>query len=187
MASKLLLLDPDSDRIGKMALYCFNLARYDQDYDVRDRGRLLSTLLSDMCPILKGGSTLGAEGADEEGRDNLGKGTITLRLEQIRMVLMQGKEPSKEETDPIGCSLIIRLLAGLTPLRRSHHDVGLNGSCYREVYVRVMENTRLAGGRHGQLFARFSGRLHEATLPSMLTINIRKIVLWRPWRLLLHP
>ena len=105
LASKLLLLAPESDKIGKMALYCFNLARFDQDYDVRDRGRLLSTLLSDICPILKEGSTPGGESLGAEELESLAQGTITLRREQIRMVLLQGKEPSKEETDPIGESV----------------------------------------------------------------------------------
>jgi AP-3 complex subunit beta len=103
LASKLLLLAPESDKIGKMALYCFSLARYDQDYDVRDRGRLLSTLLSDICPVLKEEP---AEGADTEEVENRAQGTITLRREQIRMILLQGKEPSKEETDPIGESVL---------------------------------------------------------------------------------
>jgi AP-3 complex subunit beta len=102
LASKLLLLAPESEHIGKMALYCFNLARFDQDYDVRDRGRLLSTLLSDICPIIKEESTSGAEGVEAEEQQSLTQGTITLRREQIRMILLQGKEPSKEETDPIG-------------------------------------------------------------------------------------
>jgi AP-3 complex subunit beta len=105
LASKLLLLAPESDHISKMALYCFNLARFDQDYDVRDRGRLLSTLLSDICPILKEESTSGAEGMGAEELESLAQGTITLRREQIRMILLQGKEPSKEETDPIGESV----------------------------------------------------------------------------------
>lgn len=53
LASKLVLLAPDHDRIGKIGQYCFQLAKCDEDYDVRDRGRMLSSLLADICPILK--------------------------------------------------------------------------------------------------------------------------------------
>lgn len=102
LASKLLLLSPESEVIGKLALYCFNLARYDQDYDVRDRGRLLFTLLSDICPLLKEGMQTGADNTESEEAVISGQGIVTLRREQIQMILLRGKEPSKEEKDPIG-------------------------------------------------------------------------------------
>ncbi|KAG8808969.1 AP-3 complex subunit beta, partial [Serendipita sp. 401] len=38
LTAKLLSLSPESEILGKLSLYCFSLARYDQSYDVRDRG-----------------------------------------------------------------------------------------------------------------------------------------------------
>ncbi|KIM27499.1 hypothetical protein M408DRAFT_24439 [Serendipita vermifera MAFF 305830] len=114
LAAKLILLAPESDIIGKLGLYCFNLARYDQDYDVRDRGRLLFTLLSDICPLLREGMPTGADSKDSEEQGYQGQGVITLRREQIRMILLQGKEPSKEETDPIDPTMTIGSMALVT-------------------------------------------------------------------------
>src|SRR5271170_3756231 len=86
-----------------MAIYCFNLARFDVDYDVRDRGRILSVLLSDISPMLKeelsGTKSSGKGDTEDEG---IKRGVVTLRKQQIQMVLMSGKEPAVEEADPIG-------------------------------------------------------------------------------------
>ncbi|KAG8772708.1 AP-3 complex subunit beta, partial [Serendipita sp. 397] len=122
LTAKLLSLSPESEILGKLSMYCFSLARYDQSYDVRDRGRLLSTLLADICPKLKTVSSTGNnnqnsiqeqeqeqewnEGTTDDdggggGGGGLGRGMITLRKEQIQMILFQGKEPSEEEPDPV--------------------------------------------------------------------------------------
>jgi AP-3 complex subunit beta len=105
LAAKLLALAPENDIIGKMVLYCFNLARYDDNYDLRDRARMLQTLLSDICPLLKTGSSQSAYNEDAEESTHT-PGTITLRKEQIQLILLQGKEASKEEPDPIGKRLL---------------------------------------------------------------------------------
>ena len=39
MAAKLCVANPDQTRL--LAQYVFNLARYDQDYDIRDRARFM--------------------------------------------------------------------------------------------------------------------------------------------------
>ena len=39
LAAKLCLTNPEQTRL--LALYVFNLAKYDQDYDLRDRARLI--------------------------------------------------------------------------------------------------------------------------------------------------
>lgn len=86
-----------------MAVYCFNLARFDIDYDVRDRARLLGTLLSDISPLLKESlSAVTISGDNEAGDEGTRRGVVTLRKQQIQMILLQGKEPAEEEADPIG-------------------------------------------------------------------------------------
>ena len=43
LAAKLCLTNPEQTRL--LALYVFNLAKYDQDYDLRDRARLLRAFI----------------------------------------------------------------------------------------------------------------------------------------------
>jgi AP-3 complex subunit beta len=86
-----------------MAIYCFNLARFDIDHDVRDRGRILSVLLSDISPTLKEElSGIKSSGNYDTEDDGIKRGVVTLRKQQIQMILMSGKEPAVEEADPIG-------------------------------------------------------------------------------------
>ena len=65
--------------------YVLTLARYDQDYDVRDRARLIISLLMGVVPNL-----LGDEG------DKGGHGGVILRREQVKMVLFEHKAVVKE-------------------------------------------------------------------------------------------
>ncbi|KAG8815476.1 AP-3 complex subunit beta [Serendipita sp. 399] len=125
LAAKLLSLSPESEILGKMAIYCFSLARYDKSYDVRDRGRLLSTLLADICPKLKAAMKVGSGGQPPEGGedeeaegDGGGRGVITLRKEQIQLVLFQGKEPSEEEPDPVDPTMTLGSMALVTGGKR---------------------------------------------------------------------
>ncbi|KAG9026257.1 AP-3 complex subunit beta, partial [Serendipita sp. 407] len=123
LTAKLLSLSPESEILGKLSLYCFSLARYDQSYDVRDRGRLLCTLLADICPKLKTVSSSGNNNHqnpiqeqewNEETTDGGGdssRGMITLRKEQIQMILFQGKEPSEEEPDPVDPTMTLGSMA----------------------------------------------------------------------------
>lgn len=60
--------------------YLFNLARYDASYDVRDRGRLLSSLL---------------RGVVSDTEEDVGG--VVLRREQVKAVLL-GMRPSVEKT-----------------------------------------------------------------------------------------
>lgn len=64
------------------------LARYDQDYDVRDRARLIASLLKGVVPIV-----LGGEECDEEEH-----GGVILRREQVKMVLFEHKAAVKESS-----------------------------------------------------------------------------------------
>lgn len=47
LAAKLYIINEDSERIKLLVNYLFNLAKYDLNYDVRDRGRFLRQLLND--------------------------------------------------------------------------------------------------------------------------------------------
>ena len=75
----------------------FHLARYDSSYDIRDRGRLLTSLLDHLFPSL----LTTDEKGDEESPDSV-SGTVSLRLEQIKMALFQGKNPVHEPRQDLG-------------------------------------------------------------------------------------
>ncbi|KDQ14349.1 hypothetical protein BOTBODRAFT_132529 [Botryobasidium botryosum FD-172 SS1] len=79
LTSKLLTLAPTHTTLQLLARYVFTLARYDLDYDVRDRGRMLNTLLA--------GLGTGITNIEEEGR----LGGVVLRREQVHLVLFEGK------------------------------------------------------------------------------------------------
>ena len=66
--------------------YALTLARYDQDYDVRDRARLVASLLTGVAPNILG------DGEGEEGDH----GGVILRREQVKMVLFENKAAVKE-------------------------------------------------------------------------------------------
>ncbi|KIM84396.1 hypothetical protein PILCRDRAFT_818757 [Piloderma croceum F 1598] len=76
LAAKLLVLSPTSQPLRLLSRYVFSLARYDANYDVRDRTRMLVSLLAGLAPTL-----------DEDGE----RGGVVLRREQVRRVLFEGK------------------------------------------------------------------------------------------------
>ena len=77
------------------------LARYDQDYDVRDRARLIATLLMGVVP-----NVLSDEECDKEEN-----GGVVLRREQVKMVLFEHKAAVKESS----------VLEGVYSLELVHH------------------------------------------------------------------
>jgi AP-3 complex subunit beta len=79
LAAKLLVLSPAHGTLIKLAKYVFGLARYDRNYDVRDRGRMLQQLLVGVVP------SIGATDARDVGG-------VVLRRAQVRVVLFEGKE-----------------------------------------------------------------------------------------------
>jgi AP-3 complex subunit beta len=81
LASKLLVLNPEDRILRLLGRHVFSLARYDPNYDVRDRARLLSTLLAGIVTNLLTD--------DDEMRTE--KGGVVLRQDQVRMVLFDGK------------------------------------------------------------------------------------------------
>jgi AP-3 complex subunit beta len=78
LAAKLLVLAPADHILGLLGQYVFSMARYDLDYDVRDRARTLSALLANVSPYLKDQNTMEQE-------------RIVLRKEQVQLVLFHGK------------------------------------------------------------------------------------------------
>lgn len=82
LAAKLITLNPSNDILILLTRYALSLARYDTNYDVRDRARMLSSLLIGVLPKSINGST--DEGIEE-------RGGVVLRREQVRLVLFDGK------------------------------------------------------------------------------------------------
>lgn len=79
LAAKLLVLSPHAPKLDLFCQYLFNLARWDADYDVRDRARFLVALL-------RGVREVEGEGVEEH------VGGVTLRREQARVVLLGKRE-----------------------------------------------------------------------------------------------
>jgi AP-3 complex subunit beta len=90
LSAKLLVLCPSNTTLQLLSRYGFSLARYDANYDIRDRGRMLSALLS--------GLHVGLMVTEQEEEDaGLEQGGVILRREQVELVLFGGKAPSEEE------------------------------------------------------------------------------------------
>ncbi|KAN0120918.1 Adaptin N terminal region domain containing protein [Russula decolorans] len=88
LAAKLLVLSPANGILIQLAKYVFALARYDRNYDVRDRGRMLQQLLVGVVPNIV------ATDAEDVGG-------VVLRRAQVRVVLFEGKaiaSPSSSTT-----------------------------------------------------------------------------------------
>lgn len=78
LAAKLLVLSPANGILIQLAKYVFALARYDRNYDVRDRGRMLQQLLVGVVPNIV-------------ATDAQDVGGVVLRRAQVRVVLFEGK------------------------------------------------------------------------------------------------
>ena len=73
--------------------YLFTLARYDQDYDVRDRARFLHALLRGVRDEKKAV----AEGAAAEDDEEEDLGGVVLRREQVSVILLGKREAGDEQ------------------------------------------------------------------------------------------
>lgn len=72
--------------------YVFSLARYDSNYDVRDRARLLSSLLAGIAPHLQhSNGSMDGDGNTSDDGDAFDRGGVVLRREQVKMILFEGK------------------------------------------------------------------------------------------------
>jgi Vesicle coat complex, various subunits len=82
LAAKLFVLCPTDRRLELLKRYVFSLARYDLNYDVRDRARMVAALLAGLAPTpLMNGEEI------SEGK----RGGVVLRREQVKLVLFEGK------------------------------------------------------------------------------------------------
>ncbi|EIW84132.1 hypothetical protein CONPUDRAFT_99952 [Coniophora puteana RWD-64-598 SS2] len=96
LAAKLVALSPAHKTIGQISQYVFDLGRYDMNYDVRDRRRMLVALLSGI-----------SEYVTDEDSDATSQGGIVLRREQVIRVLIDGKAGVLEiERPDVGQHLI---------------------------------------------------------------------------------
>ncbi len=75
------MLSPADRTIGLLTQYVLSLARYDQNFDVRDRSRMFGALLSGVSTLLQDSDV--AELEDHK--------RVVLRREQVKMVLFEGK------------------------------------------------------------------------------------------------
>lgn len=103
MAAKLQVLSTAYNRqFTLLTRYVFSLARYDANYDVRDRARLLSSLLVGIAPQLQ--STNGTSNDDGDASDegeSFDRGGVVLRREQVKVILFEGKmETQKPDISP---------------------------------------------------------------------------------------
>lgn len=80
------------EKIGILARYVFSLARYDKDWDVRDRGRMIGALVGGF---IAGGGEGKGEG---DSKERVG---VVLRREQVKVVLFDGKQVGKDFGNPL--------------------------------------------------------------------------------------
>ena len=89
LAAKVQVLVPDMPpNLLLLIRHVFNLARYDENYDVRDRARMLSSLLIGFAASEK--LAQGEDGEDTNG-DPASRGGVILRREQVKLVVFEGK------------------------------------------------------------------------------------------------
>lgn len=90
--------------------YVFSLARYDANYDVRDRSRMLSSMLAGITPNLR---LLTSNGHIHDENEVADLGGVVLRREQIRLVLFDGKREDHEDDPHSGLSTFRFLLLNI--------------------------------------------------------------------------
>lgn len=94
LAARLFVLCPNARAISLLTMHLLQLARYDKDWDVRDRGRFLKALLRGIKPSAKldeaqtDPMTAPGEDDDEERE----AGGVILRREQVQVVLYGGRD-----------------------------------------------------------------------------------------------
>lgn len=94
LAAKLLVLSPAHRTLGLVSRYVFSLARYDMDYDVRDRARTLGSLLAGVASVLRAGMDKEEDATEEQGG-------VILRRQQVKVVFFEGKaEFPQSEAQP---------------------------------------------------------------------------------------
>lgn len=91
LAIKISVIAPSNPKLDLMAQYLFMLARYDADYDVRDRARFLNALLRGVRaekPV--DSSTTDSPPVEEEHEQYTGG--VVLRREQVKFAVSGGRQ-----------------------------------------------------------------------------------------------
>ncbi|KAG6812288.1 hypothetical protein H0H92_003597 [Tricholoma furcatifolium] len=86
LAAKLFVLSSNDRVLALLSQYVFSLARYDLNYDVRDRARMISSLVAGVIPASL------MNGEEREQRTG-----VVLRREQVKLVLFEGKSGTVED------------------------------------------------------------------------------------------
>ncbi|KAI0073677.1 hypothetical protein K474DRAFT_170602 [Panus rudis PR-1116 ss-1] len=89
LAAKLLVLSPSDRTLGLLSRYVLSLARYDLNFDVRDRARMVGSLLAGVTSSSLNLNT--SNEGDGYGYEEQERGGVVLRREQVKMVLFEGK------------------------------------------------------------------------------------------------
>lgn len=124
LATKLLVLSPSEPLLIQLSQYLFTLARYDQDYDIRDRARFLHALLRGVKNEKRVQSEEDVNGDDEGGEEEADMGGVILRREQVKVVLLSQRSYADEKAVRAGdeydvgsmSRLIGKRLNGYSPL-----------------------------------------------------------------------
>ena len=128
LAAKLFIMSPTDRTLGLLSRYIFSLARYDMNYDVRDRARMVTSLLVGVAPnsLVNG---------DEQPEERSG---VVLRREQIRLVLFEGKSGVvNDEPSHLGAHLFY--LLKIKMLRRGTDDENVMIGTVSSVICKLMQ------------------------------------------------
>ncbi|KAG1882097.1 adaptin N terminal region-domain-containing protein [Suillus subluteus] len=107
LAAKLILLAPTHRTLALLAQHVLTLARYDEDWDVRDRARMLRALLVGVVAGVTSSNDEEGIGENWNREEQAGRPGVVLRREQVIRVLFEGKTGTIEEepvtdTRPLG-------------------------------------------------------------------------------------
>lgn len=97
LAAKLVLLAPTHRTLLLLAQHVLTLARYDEDWDVRDRARMLRALLIGAVAGVMGNNDDEGIGENWNKEEHSGRPGVVLRREQVTRVLFEGKTGTIEE------------------------------------------------------------------------------------------
>ena len=127
--------------------HVFTLARYDENYDVRDRARMLTSLLIGISPSMPRSGEID----DNETEDAATRGGVILRREQVKLVLFEGKTSSSIRKPSYSASPVLILFSHLlTFLLRQLYSVRYSIHRHRQIcWLGLMAHiARLAGAGH---------------------------------------
>ncbi|KIR55356.1 AP-3 complex subunit beta [Cryptococcus gattii Ru294] len=96
LATKILVITQSNPKLELLAQYLFMLARYDADYDVRDRARFLSALLRGVReekPV--NGNSANSPLVEEKHEQDTGG--VVLRREQVKFAVLGRSQPKDVE------------------------------------------------------------------------------------------